>query len=111
MTVGCMVGRLIGAWPERYAVLPADAPGLHPILRAGACGRSAHVVAMDNPQRPPTPPDRDNDHEPVARWENEGGAYDERDAQARPGPAITRLMSLPTRTTPARTASSSRPAR
>jgi hypothetical protein len=34
-------------------------------------------------------PDRDTDYEPVARWENEGGAYDERDAQARPGPAVT----------------------
>jgi len=83
-------------------VLPADAPGLPPILRAGACGwsdranmldkrgmRSAPVVAMDDPQRPPTPPDRDSDYEPVARWENEGGAYDERDAQARPGRAVT----------------------
>ena len=47
------------------------------------------VVAMDDPQRPPTPPDRDNDYEPVARWENEGGAYDERDAQTRPGHAVT----------------------
>ena len=47
------------------------------------------VVAMDDPQRPPTPPDRDNDYEPVARWENEGGAYVERDAQARDGPAVT----------------------
>jgi hypothetical protein len=44
---------------------------------------------MDDPQRPPTPPDRDDDYEPVARWENEGGAYVERDAQARDGPAVT----------------------
>lgn len=44
---------------------------------------------MDDPSDPPTPPDRDNDYEPVARWENEGGAYNERDAQARPGPAVT----------------------
>ena len=44
---------------------------------------------MDDPQRPSTPPDRDNDYEPVARWENEGGAYDERDAAARPGHAVT----------------------
>src|SRR5215210_7483146 len=38
---------------------------------------------MDDPQRPSTPPERGNDYEPVARWENEGGAYDERDAAAR----------------------------
>ena len=50
---------------------------------------SSPVVAMDDPQRPPTPPDRDDDYEPVARWENEGGAYVERDAQARDGPAVT----------------------
>jgi len=44
---------------------------------------------MDDPQRPPTPPDRDTDYEPVARWENEGGAYEDRDAQTRPGHAVT----------------------
>jgi hypothetical protein len=27
--------------------------------------------------------------EPVARWENEGGASDARDAQTRPGHAVT----------------------
>jgi len=44
---------------------------------------------MDHPQRPSTPPDRDNDYDPVARWENEGGAFDERDVSARPGHAVT----------------------
>ena len=44
---------------------------------------------MEYPLRPSTPPDRDNEYEPVARWENEGGAYDERDAQARAGQAVT----------------------
>jgi hypothetical protein len=40
--------------------------------------------AMDDPQRPPTPPDRASDDEPLARWENEGGAYDTLDAPAPP---------------------------
>jgi hypothetical protein len=44
---------------------------------------------MHDPQRPSIPPDRDNDYEPVARWENEGGSYEERDAQTRPGHTIT----------------------
>ena len=44
---------------------------------------------MDDPQRPPIPPDRDDDYEPVARWENEGGAYDERGVSAGPGHALT----------------------
>jgi hypothetical protein len=34
-------------------------------------------------------PDHDDEREPVARWENEGGAYDERDAPARPGHVVT----------------------
>jgi hypothetical protein len=34
----------------------------------------------------PATPDRDDDREPVARWENEGGACAERDAAARPAP-------------------------
>jgi hypothetical protein len=38
--------------------------------------------------RPTNPDDRD-DREPVARWENEGGAPDERDAQPRPAPTVT----------------------
>ena len=38
---------------------------------------------------PPATPDHEDDREPVARWENEGGACDERDAAARPAPAVT----------------------
>ena len=37
----------------------------------------------------PATPDRDDEREPVARWENEGGTYDERDTRARPGPTLT----------------------
>lgn len=44
---------------------------------------------MNDPQGAPTPPERSNDYEPVARWENEGGAYDERDAAARPASTLT----------------------
>ena len=44
---------------------------------------------MDDLQRPPTPPDRDKEYEPVARWENEGGAYEKRDVSAPPGEVIT----------------------
>lgn len=43
---------------------------------------------MDDHPRPYPPPNRD-DYEPVARWENEGGAFDVGDASARPGPAVT----------------------
>jgi hypothetical protein len=44
---------------------------------------------MNDPQGPPTPPERSNADEPIARWENEGGACDERDAAARPAPTLT----------------------
>ena len=37
----------------------------------------------------PTNPDHKDDREPVARWENEGGAPYERDAQPRPAPTAT----------------------
>ena len=37
----------------------------------------------------PATPDHEVDREPVARWENEGGAYEERDAQTRPAPTVT----------------------
>ena len=37
----------------------------------------------------PATPDHEDDREPVARWENEGGACDERDAAARPAPTVT----------------------
>ena len=40
-------------------------------------------------QRRTAQPDRSDDCEPVARWENEGGAYEERDAPTRPGHAVT----------------------
>lgn len=43
---------------------------------------------MPDPQRPTTPPERDTDYEPVARWENEGGAYEVGDAHTRPGHAV-----------------------
>jgi hypothetical protein len=37
----------------------------------------------------PATPDHEDDREPVARWENEGGACDERYAVARPAPTVT----------------------
>jgi hypothetical protein len=37
----------------------------------------------------PATPDHEADREPLARWENEGGACDERDAAVRPAPTVT----------------------
>jgi hypothetical protein len=40
----------------------------------------------------PTTSGHEDDPEPVARWENEGGAGDERDAAAPPANAVTHAV-------------------
>ena len=52
-------------------------------------GPPVHRVVMDEIQRASTKPDRSNDCEPVARWENEGGACNERDAAVRQPDGVT----------------------